>query len=166
MNKGDTENWTPLHAAASDGNVESVQLLAKSGSNVNARDSLQRTPLLLAVLGRSVEKAKALLEAGADIRLYDQYGRGVLHYAINESNPELLQLLLQNGANPEGESVENPNSETSFSPLHLAAKLGDVECVKALLAAGAAKDKKDQNDLTPLMIAEKEKHAEVVALLS
>jgi len=122
--------------------------------------------LLLAVLNRSVEKVKALLELGADIRLYDQYGRGVLHYAINESNPELLHLLLQSGANPEGESVANPSSETIFSPLHLAAKQGDAECVKALLAAGAAKDKKDQHGLTPLHYAEKEGHADVVSLLS
>jgi ankyrin repeat protein len=166
VNKTDTDNWTPLHAAASDGTVESVMVLVKGGADINARDSLRRTPLLLAVLNRSVEKAKALLELGADIKLYDEYGRGVLHYAVNEANVELLSLLLQSGAVPDGEDVANPNHETSFSPLHLAAKLGDGDCVKALLSAGAAASRVDQDGLTPRQYAEREGHPDVAALFS
>ncbi|KAJ3112947.1 hypothetical protein HDU96_003973 [Phlyctochytrium bullatum] len=51
------------------------------------------------------------------------------------------------------------------TPLHLAALKGELSCARLLLENGADREEKDKDDLTPLMIAEREKHASVVRLL-
>lgn len=41
----DKSGWTPLHVAASEGKLSSVELLLKFGANVNAKNVDGATPL-------------------------------------------------------------------------------------------------------------------------
>jgi len=72
-----------------------------------------------------------------------------------------LTSLLEKGANP------NQLDGSGVAPLHIAARLGRVESIEALLKAGAQVDLRDQrNGWTPLMHAiHKRRSAAVVALL-
>jgi glutaminase len=45
LDKGDYDNRTPLHLAASSGNFEIVQYLVEKGVNVNTKDRWGATPL-------------------------------------------------------------------------------------------------------------------------
>ncbi len=43
-------NWTALHIAARDGDINQVKTLLKGGANIEAASGLGRTPLHLAVM--------------------------------------------------------------------------------------------------------------------
>jgi ankyrin repeat protein len=64
VNESET-GFTPLHAAAFAGNLETVKLLVSRGANVNARNSAKQTPLALAKKRTSEEIQKYLIEHGA-----------------------------------------------------------------------------------------------------
>ena len=55
--------------------------------------------------------------------------------------------------------------EGGWTPLHRAAYSGDVDAVKALLAAGVDADARDENGMTPLHGAALEGHVDVVKML-
>ena len=51
MTVADYDKRTPLHVAASEGNVSVVEYLLKSGSNIHVRDRNEDTPLMCAIKG-------------------------------------------------------------------------------------------------------------------
>ncbi len=59
-------DWTPLHAAAARGTVETVRALPAAGANLEPRDQDGRTPLQLAKAEGVTETVNALLVAGAN----------------------------------------------------------------------------------------------------
>ena len=87
INKVDSNNWTPLHHAASKRDVESVELLLRRPDiNVNQMDGDQVTPLMSAVLYSSkfpVNPAVvgAILDhPDTDVNAYDKEQETALHY--------------------------------------------------------------------------------------
>jgi len=60
----------------------------------------------------------------------------------------------------------NQRKEGGMTALHYAVDRGHIEVVKLLLEHGADKLAKDDDDQTPLMIAQICEHAEIEALLS
>lgn len=61
---------TPLHAASSRGDIQSMQLLLLSGSDVNVLTSKNVSPIHLAAKNGHLEACKLLVEAGASVRYY------------------------------------------------------------------------------------------------
>lgn len=101
VNRRDVTDWTPLHWAAHNGEVETIHRLLEVGAEINARGGhLKHTPLFTAAVNRKNLAAGILLEAGADPNIGDHrmgYESTVLSYAIGESYPpniELVKLLL------------------------------------------------------------------------
>ena len=89
VNKADSNNWTPLHHAASKQDVESVELLLRRpGINVNKVDGDQVTPLMSAVLYSSRFPVNpAVVEAiishpETDINVCDKEQETALHYVV------------------------------------------------------------------------------------
>jgi ankyrin repeat protein len=107
--------FTPLALAASDGQVELVQLLLDEGANVNAvswpkprinptwikseQDRVATALQIAAALGH-LEVARVLLEAGADINIpaCGPNGQTALQAATATGNVEIVELLLASGA--------------------------------------------------------------------
>ena len=78
-----------------------------------------------------------------------------LHQAASEGDKDRLKQLLQDGHNPDirgGASswVRGAYDFLSRTPLHFAAKGGNVSCVRLLLAFGADPNAKDGDGYTPL----------------
>lgn len=83
----------PLHDAARNGFVDTVQRLVDLGLDVNEqKPSLQRTPLHEAVIAERLTTAEILIKAGADVKRKDALGLTCLDYVYHdvdrwETNP-------------------------------------------------------------------------------
>lgn len=75
----DQDEGTPLHIAASKGNLELVRVLVGAGAFVDARSGSGRTPLHLACARGHAEAMCALLDAGADVTARATDGCTPLH---------------------------------------------------------------------------------------
>jgi ankyrin repeat protein len=139
INAGDPQTGsTPLHKAASQGQIAVVEFLLTNSANVNVKDSSGRTPLYAAVDGNQKEVVDLLIKAGADVNDRgpnpDPSGHGgkmLLHLAAERAYKPIVESLLTAGANP------NARSSRGFTPLHFAVASGFKGIVEALLAKGA-----------------------------
>jgi ankyrin repeat protein len=102
---------TPLHFAASKGDINLINLLVKNGADVNARDANGFTPLF-AVFTGTPQAANLLLHLGADVTINTGNGT-ILDMAVYFRNPEIMEVLLQHGADPRA-------GQRSRSPLQTA----------------------------------------------
>lgn len=150
----DVNGWTPLHHAASRGDVEWLRrLLAMDGAAVDIRvhnaDAYSaewgNTPLHYAARDGRREACQFLLQRGADVNARNQRGQTPLHRALID--PELVWLLINCGADP------NDADDRGRTPLHWAAIDDEAVSVERLLAAGARVDRPDALGLTPLHLA-------------
>ena len=77
-----------------------------------------------------MEAVKILLEAGADVHAQDKRDKTAIFHAVEESRPKVLKLLLDRRGK---ENLGNEIDRFQNTPLHLAAQLGYLSCVKVLL---------------------------------
>jgi hypothetical protein len=154
-----TVDWTDLHDAAFNGDVEHVRKLLKEGKNPNIKDEYGWTPLHWAALGGHVDVARLLLKHGADPNARSESGWTPLHIAAFLGRVDVVKLLLEHGADP------NAKDKYGWTPLHDAASKGHVDVVKLLLEYGADPTIKNKDGKTPLDLARERGHAGVVSLI-
>jgi ankyrin repeat protein len=141
----------PLLICSRTGNVAAVRTLIARKANVNAREPLRdQTALMWAVSQRRADVARVLIEHGADVRARSRVTRAV----VNRANPTDIYT-----------AVVGTVSQGGSTPLLFAARQGDVECARLLVASGA-----DVNELLPdgtsaLTVAAHSDHAALVAFL-
>ncbi|KAI9346808.1 ankyrin repeat-containing domain protein [Zopfochytrium polystomum] len=121
---------TALHAACRNAHAEMAALLLDRGADVNARDHDEATPILAAAATGSTGCVQLLFDRGADIHAADKNGRQALHAAAAAAAT----------ANDAGDrvvvDVDVANSK-GVTPLAAAVMGGHLDCVVALLEAGA-----------------------------
>lgn len=88
--------WTPLHMAASIGDLATVRLLLRYGASIDPVHK-EGTPLLVAVQDGSIAVVKELIAAGADINMRDSLGGNLVSIAANQHLEEIVRLLVQLG---------------------------------------------------------------------
>jgi ankyrin repeat protein len=145
--------------AAKEGQATTLRLLLAAGSPPDSPDDpYGRTPLMEAAASASPECVALLLAAGADPARFDQTATTALHFA--SARPEATRLLLAAGANP------NAITEyTYWTPLHDAAAYGDPAVIRLLLAADVAREARNSDGNTALMLATLSQDPERVAAL-
>ena len=90
---------TPLHAAATKGNMEICRLLLDSGAEVDAvEEPSGKRPLHAASALGKAEVAKMLVERGADTEARDAKGRTPLLLAAIAGDPATVKVLIDAGA--------------------------------------------------------------------
>jgi ankyrin repeat protein len=143
VNGRSEEGDTPLMYAAVYSTPECVKTLLDSGADPNARDKRSGTALMRAV--RDIEKVRLLIERGAEVDARSVRGVTALMTAANRPGASnVVKLLLANKADP-----KTPDA-AGVPPLMYATDFGDLESVKALVAAGAEIDGGRGNGATPL----------------
>jgi pectate lyase len=174
-----------INEAAALGDHELANSLLDKGANVNnvERDTFN-TPLQLAVQSGHIEVVKLLLEKGADIEVSMGWPpRTLLHDTCQKGYAEITQMLIGAGAdvnakNAEGrtpldialrqnnkEIVELLTNVVDIPSIHVAAQVGDLDKVKAFLEKGTDVNAKDDDGMTPLLLAISKKQADVAKFL-
>jgi ankyrin repeat protein len=163
-------NGTAVMYAASSHNSEVVMKLIKAGADVNARrnDSWKETALTWAAESSNDPKTiTALIQAGADITIKNSEGDSPLAIAAkNNKYPEIITALLQGGADVNEQKSKTSVNSNSFTPLmHAVYSNENPEVMATLIRAGANINAKDENGMTPLMIAAESENLEKVTVL-
>ncbi len=119
---------TALMMAARTGTTSAVNVLLESGANVNAQESWGGTTALMwAVAERHPDAAKILIEHGADVHARSNF--------VAAANGRGFEGRTPIGTDPK-QKVEEFASGW-LTPLHFAAREGDLASAKLLVAAGA-----------------------------
>lgn len=93
--------WTPLHYAASTGQVAVIEFLLENSAYIDAESPNGSTPLMMAAMYGSPESVKVLIQAGADLNVKNQLGLTALDFAVRgqrQNAKELLETGLQRQA--------------------------------------------------------------------
>lgn len=85
--------WTPLHYAATSGNVPIIKLLLEHDAFINAESPNGTTPLMMAAMYGSADAVKLLLEEGADPMMKNQLGMSATDFATKASRPDAIRLI-------------------------------------------------------------------------
>ncbi len=87
------DGWTPLHYAATGGNVDIVKLLLSKGAKLEARSPNGSTPLMMAARYANEGAVDALLAAGADRTAKNDLGMDAAAFAASAGREKLAARL-------------------------------------------------------------------------
>lgn len=82
------EGWTPLHYAATSGNIELMTLLLEKHAYIDAESPNGSTPLMMAAQYGTLGAVKLLLEEGADPLLKNKLGLSAIDFAQRAQRQE------------------------------------------------------------------------------
>jgi ankyrin repeat protein len=85
--------WTPLHYAATSGQLAIMELLLENHAYIDAESPNGTTPLMMAAHYGTPAAVKLLLEAGADPNLKNQLGLSALDFAMRANRPDAAELI-------------------------------------------------------------------------
>src|ERR1043166_6584150 len=144
---------TPLWLAAQNGSEKMVARLLAAGANPNAALIAGETPVMVAARGGKTAVVEQLIAKGADVNVRGTRKQTALMWAVAQKHPDVVKVLLAHGADvslrserwsqvmavpPHGYLPYNreipAGDETA---LMFAARVGDLESAKLLVAAGA-----------------------------
>lgn len=122
---------TPLSQACTNDSAPLVRLLLKSGANPNTPIATGETPLMTCAKTGSVDAIRMLIEYGANANAKEpEQNQTALMWASAENHPDAVKALI------EAHADLTAHSRQGFTALHFAARQGDLDIVKLLLAAG------------------------------
>jgi uncharacterized protein len=173
---------TPLHLACTNRSTGMVRRLLTAGANPNATLPRGETVLMECARTGNADAVAALLKSGARVNEAEAVNQQTaLMWAVAQQHPKVVQALLESGADIRARSrtypqvVETGNRggggdvftvlRGGSTPLLFAARVGDIESARLLMAAGA-----DVNDALPdgvsaLVLAAHSGHGALGALL-
>ncbi|KAK9675173.1 Ankyrin repeats (3 copies) [Popillia japonica] len=168
----------PLYLAVQTGNVSVVESIVKFGARVNHQCQDGNTALHAAVKYGFLDIVECLLHHKADARLVNAKGEKASDVAVTQGNTHIVNLLAQlekieknvfikgfdgkeYASNMEDENCRGDTPRC----LHGAARIGDINIVKDLVATGVNISRQCKYGYTPIRIAVREGHVDVAKFL-
>uniref|UniRef100_Q020Z8 Globin n=1 Tax=Solibacter usitatus (strain Ellin6076) TaxID=234267 RepID=Q020Z8_SOLUE len=152
-------------AASDDPRILEFALTRISADPGLAQERYGGSLLRMAAAAGCLAMVELLLRLGVDPNAVDRYGHPPLYFVGNqcrrESGPAVVRALVSGGAN-----VNQQDRVKRCTPLHMAARRGNVAVAEALLEWGADPGIGDIAGVTPLQRALNCRKPEVAALLS
>ena len=160
---------TAIWAASRNGSAAMAEELLAAGADPNAPLLLGETPLVTASRSGNSAVVGMLLEEGADVNARGARGQTPLMFAAGQRHPDVVKVLLEHGAEVDATSdtwnqlmAQAPHAHPEHqawvlhggnTALMFAARIGDLESARHLVAAGADLDAPSAWGLTPLAVA-------------
>lgn len=160
---------TPLSEAAAVGNAAIIEQLVKAGADPNTRTTADgETVLMTSARAGNLDAVNILLSHGADVNAKEGYkGQTALMWAAAEHHPQIVKALLEHGADWKIESsfretkIPKLSTASSISPISrggltaflFAAREGDIETAKVMLAAGVDINQTDVDSTSGLVVS-------------
>lgn len=94
--------WTPLHYAATTGQVAVIEFLLENSAYIDAESPNGTTPLMMAARYGNEKAVQLLITEGADLNLKNQLGLTALDFAVQGRRPEAIKLLQSVSSASEG----------------------------------------------------------------
>uniref|UniRef100_A0A673ZAM5 Caskin-2 n=1 Tax=Salmo trutta TaxID=8032 RepID=A0A673ZAM5_SALTR len=159
--------FSALHHAALTGTTDLLSLLLEAQATVDIKDRNGMRPLHYAAWQGKADSVLLLLRAGAGVNGVSQDGHIPLHLAAQYGHYDVSEMLLQHQSNP---CLINKTKKT---PLDLACEFGRVKVAQLLLSSnmvvalleGNSKEPADSGFNTPLHLAARNGHKDIIRLL-
>ncbi|XP_041671847.1 caskin-2-like isoform X2 [Cheilinus undulatus] len=168
INYQDSDGFSALHHAALTGTTELLSLLLEAQATVDIKDINGMRPLHYAAWQGKADSVLLLLRAGAAVNSPSHDGQIPLHLSAQYGHYEVSEMLLQHQSNP---CLTNKAKKT---PLDLACEFGRLKVaqlllssnmVAALLEGEGGDDNMDGPSITPLHLAARNGHKDIIKLL-
>ncbi|XP_068439352.1 caskin-2-like [Clinocottus analis] len=168
INYQDSDGFSALHHAALTGTTELLSLLLDAQATVDIKDINGMRPLHYAAWQGKADSVLLLLRAGASVNSTSNDGQMPLHLSAQYGHYEVSEMLLQHQSNP---CLMNKGKKT---PLDLACEFGRLKVaqlllssnmVAALLEGEGRHDNMDSPSTTPLHLAARNGHKDIIKLL-
>jgi ankyrin repeat protein len=160
---------TPIWTASVNGSAAMVRLLLEAGANANAALLRGETALMAAARSGNADVAEQLLSRGANPNAHAARGQTALMWAAAQRHPGVVKVLLARGADARARSetwtqmmAVSPHGHSEYNraipfgsntPLMFAARSGDLESAKLLVAAGANVNDTDAWGVSVMVLA-------------
>ncbi|XP_042363988.1 caskin-2-like [Plectropomus leopardus] len=168
INYQDSDGFSALHHAALTGTTELLSLLLEAQATVDIKDINGMRPLHYAAWQGKADSVLLLLRAGASVNSASHDGQMPLHLSAQYGHYEVSEMLLQHQSNP---CLMNKAKKT---PLDLACEFGRLKVaqlllssnmVTALLEGEGGHDSLESPSTTPLHLAARNGHKDIIKLL-
>jgi ankyrin repeat protein len=172
---------TALWTASQNGSEVMVRRLLEAGANPNAALLAGETPLMVASRAGNPKAVELLLARGANVNAHGTRNQTALMWAVSEKHPDVVKVLLAHGANIQARSdswsqvmAVEPHGYLPYNrdipagnetALLFAARAGDLESAKMLVAAGANVNDADAWGVSATTLAAHSDYRDVVEFL-